>query len=356
VTEPPINVDPEAPQSAKSAKSNQVSQIGKRLAAVAFGLLFLWLAFKDCDVNQIWSYAKGASPVYLTLLCLCVIIGHLFRAWRWKILLRPLTERKISLWNCFCAVMIGYAVNIVIPRGGEVVRLLSLSKSEDLPWAGVLPTMFIDRLLDLAVLCLIFGTCIPVLPKALLDKMPFLTSGGALMIIGSLTMLVLLPRMADFINMILSIKKLRALLPQKSITLAESLAEQFKVGTKSLTDASTYPAIAALSLVIWFTYWLNCYLAILAFHLQSQVSLLQTYIVFAVGSLGVLIPSPGSVGSYHYFVSQGLILSAGVNKDEALAYATVLHIMAFVVAICIPAFICVVIQSNQTKKSAAAVK
>ena len=352
MTDTPSQSPPNEPQ----APESQLSKIGKRLAALAFGLLFLWLAFKDCDINQIWSYAKEVSPVYMVLLCVCVIIGHLFRALRWKILLRPLTDRNISLWNCFCAVMFGYAVNIVIPRGGEVVRLLSLSKSENLPWAGVLPTMFIDRLLDLAVLCLVFGTCIPILPKPLLEKMPFLTSGGALMIIGSLTMLVLLPRMADIIKKILSIQKLRDKLPPKSVTLAEGLAEQFQVGTKSLTDAKSYPAIAGLSLVIWLSYWLNCYIAILGFNLQSQVSALQAYIVFAVGSLGVLVPSPGSVGSYHYFVSQGLILSAGVNKDQALAYATVLHIVSFVVAICIPAFVCFIIQSNQSKKTVPSTK
>ncbi len=325
------------------------AKIAKQLAAVAFGAFFLWLAFSKSDFNQVWSYAKEADPIFLFLICVSAVISHLVRAARWLILLRPLTDRKLCLWNSFCAVIYGYAVNLVLPRGGEVARLVSITKSEDLPWAGVLPTMFIDRLLDIAMLCLIFGLSIPILPPALLKQMPFLTGGGVLLIVGSLTLLILLPRMADFILWILAIPFIKNRLPEQVAKTAEALAEQFRVGTKSLTDKKNYPSIAASTLLIWFFYWLNCYLAILSFHLQSKVSLLQSFVVFSVGNAGVLIPSPGSVGGFHLFVSQGLILTAGVDKDLALAFATVLHIFCFFIAVCIPALICFLIQSSRTR-------
>jgi glycosyltransferase 2 family protein len=326
-------------------------KIAKQLAAVAFGALFLWLAFSKADLGQIWSYAKQANPIYLFLICISAVISHLLRAARWLIMLRPLTEHKISLWNSFCAVIYGYAVNIVVPRGGEVARLVSISKSEALPWAGVLSTMFIDRLLDIAMLCLIFGVSAPLLPAALLAKMPFLTGGGVVLIIGSLALLILLPRMADFILFVLANPRVSSRLNEKIRKTGESLAEQFRIGTKSLTDRTAYPSIAGLTLLIWFFYWLNGYLAILSLHLESQVSLLQSFVVFSVSNAGVLIPSPGSVGSFHFFVSQGLILVAGVDTAEALAYATVLHIFCFVIAVCIPALVCFLVQSSREKKT-----
>ena len=329
------------------------AKIAKQVAAVAFGAIFLWLAFSKADFNQIWSYAKQANPIFLLLVCVSGVISHLLRAARWLIMLRPLTDRKISLWNSFCAVIYGYAVNLVLPRGGEVARLVSISKTEDLPWAGVLPTMFIDRLLDLAMLCLIFGVSAPMLPATLLVKMPFLTGGGIVLIIGSLTLLILLPRMADFILFVLANPRVSNLMSEKMRNTGEALAEQFRVGTKSLTDRTAYPSIAGLTLLIWFFYWLNCYLAILSFHLESQVSLLQSFVVFAVSNAGVLVPSPGSVGGFHFFVSQGLILVAGVDKDQALAYATVLHIFCFAIAVCIPALVCFLIQTSRSKKKAA---
>ena len=88
------------------------AKIAKQVAAVAFGAIFLWLAFSKADFNQIWSYAKQANPIFLLLVCVSGVISHLLRAARWLIMLRPLTDRKISLWNSFCAVIYGYAVNL----------------------------------------------------------------------------------------------------------------------------------------------------------------------------------------------------------------------------------------------------
>lgn len=203
-------------------------QIAKQLAALAFGCLFLWLAFRGRDLEQIWGYAKRADLFFLFLVALSCVISHLLRAWRWLILLRPLTDRKISLWNSFCAVIIGYAVNIVIPRGGEVARLVSISKSENLPWAGVLSTMLIDRLLDLAALCLIFGSALPILPKSLLVKMPFLTGGGILMMVSSVALLLFLPFMSGTLNYFLALPSVKKLLPEKMTTKLAAWLSNFR--------------------------------------------------------------------------------------------------------------------------------
>ncbi len=138
-------------------KGDWAGKIVKQLAAISFGALFLWLAFRNADIGKIWGYAKGVEPIYLLLLCVSILASHLTRAYRWVIFLSPLSKEKIRLFSSFSATMFGYAVNLVIPRGGEVVRIISISKSEGLPWAGVLPTMLIDRLLDVAVLCLLFA-------------------------------------------------------------------------------------------------------------------------------------------------------------------------------------------------------
>ncbi|MEI2813563.1 MAG: lysylphosphatidylglycerol synthase domain-containing protein [Burkholderiaceae bacterium] len=74
-------------------------------------------------------------------------------------------------------------MNVFAPRGGEVARLLSICKSEKLPWAGVLPTLLIDRLLDVAFLLAVFGLTLLILPPALLNAMPWLQSGGLVLLI-----------------------------------------------------------------------------------------------------------------------------------------------------------------------------
>jgi uncharacterized membrane protein YbhN (UPF0104 family) len=67
--------------------------------------------------------------------------------------------------------------------------------------------------------------------------------------------------------------------------------------------------------------------------------------VFTIGSAGVLVPTPGSVGSFHLLVSKSLVMVAHVDQDLALAVATTLHLLTFVLVICVVAGVCFLAQS-----------
>lgn len=319
----------------------------KQALGIAFAGLFLWLAFRGTDPQQLWHYVSGIQPIWLVAFCISGVFSHVLRAIRWVILLEPLSDHKISLWNSFCAVMLGYAVNVVVPRGGEVARLVSISRSERLPWAGVLSTMFIDRLLDIALLVLFLAGTLMAFPKSITDSMPWLVPGGVSLSVATIIGLFLLPQMGNIMKWMLSLSVLKTKLPSKILDTIKNLSEQFDTGTKSLRNPVSYPAIAGLSLAIWFFYWLNFYLMICAFQLQAQVSPLQTLIVFTIGSIGVLVPTPGNVGSFHFLVSQGLILVSGINQNLALAVASTLHLFSFIIVTCIPAAICMSLQTRQ---------
>lgn len=320
--------------------------IGKQLIGIAVAFLLLWLAFRGTNFQELWKNMQTVQPLYLGLVCLSGLMSHFLRAMRWIILLRPLSDHKISLWNSFCAVMIGYAVNVVIPRGGEIARLVSISRTEKLPWAGVLSTMFIDRLLDIALLVFLLGFTLLVIPPEFSKSLPWLVPGGGLLTLSTIIGLLLLPWVGTIINVLLEKPMVKERIPSHAFEAVTKLAQQFDLGTKSLKSPVAYPAIALLSLLIWFFYWLNFYLMIFAFGLQEKVSALQCLMVFTIGSVGVLVPTPGSVGSFHFLVSQGLMMVAGIDKDLSLAYATVLHIVCFVIVTCVPAAVCVAIQSR----------
>lgn len=322
--------------------------MGKQLVGIAFAGVFLWLAFRGADPAKLWTYIQQVQPVFLAAVFLSGLASHLLRAWRWVLLLQPLSERKISFWNSFCAVMYGYAVNVVVPRGGEVARLVSISKSEDLPWVGVLSTMFIDRLLDIALLVLLLGATLVAFPMP--EGMSFLVPGGIGLTVATLSGLVALPRMAAIINWALTRKSVTNRLSANIINKVEQLAAQFDTGCKSLTNPITYPAIGLLSVAIWFCYWLNFYFMIWAFNLNGKVSAMQSLTVFTIGSVGVLVPTPGNVGSFHYLVSQALAFVSGINSDQSLAFASLLHAFCFVIVTCLPAAICFVMQSRATGK------
>ena len=315
-----------------SDKKPSSNNLVKQLGAGVIALLLLWLAFKDCNWHELWRYLRTVQPLPIVGIFICGLASHFLRAYRWVFLLQPLSDKKIGLYNSFFAVIIGYFVNIAIPRGGEVVRLLSICKSEALPWAGVLSTMLIDRMLDLALLALLLGSTVLILPKALLDSMPWLVPGGIGILVATVIGLLVLPHVGAILAKLLTLPLTTSRVPEKLREKLALLAEQFDTGTKSLKSPVKYPIIALLSFVIWFCYWLNFYLMIFSFNLQDKIDPLKCLIIFTVGSLGVLIPTPGSVGGFHALVSKGMIMTANVPPDQALAYATLLHFVAFIAA------------------------
>ncbi len=283
------------------------------------------------------------------------MLSHFIRALRWLILLKPITQdlssnspkKPVSLWHSFSAVIFGYATNVVVPRGGELVRLISITKMEKLPWASVLSTLFVDRLLDIVLLGLMVGSTLTILPQSIKSQLPWLLPSGLCLGIGSLFVLLVLPQMAAIIAWFISLPAVNKLISAKAKQALLNLLAQFEAGTRSLTNPLSYPTIALLTFSIWFLYWLSYYLTVLALDLGSCVSIKDSIIVFTIGTVGVLVPTPGCIGPFHLLVSQALMLTTGLTQDKALAFATVLHIFAFVLVPCLTALVCFAIDNRR---------
>lgn len=323
----------------------------KQALSLGLGGLFLWLSFRNTDFATLWDRVQHLNVTWLWVIVVVSLISHWLRALRWVIMLQPLAEHKISVWNSFCAVMIGYLVNIAIPRGGEVARVISISKSESIPWAGVVPTMFIDRLLDVAMLVLLIGITLIMLPSDIKEHITWLVPSGVAMCAATVVGLFLLPKSGLIIKAIVGQPVVKDRLPPRIVTMALHLGEQFDRGTKSLSDPVKFPAIGLLSIAIWFCYWLNFYCCVFAFDLQSKIDISRSLMMFTIGSVGVLVPTPGSVGTYHYAVSQAMTLIGGIDPATALAFATVVHALSFVVLTAIVGAICIAVQSITVKRN-----
>src|SRR5690606_13058464 len=81
------------------------------------------------------------------------MISHVLRAERWRMLLEP-SGYKSRLSYSFLSLMVGYLVNMVIPRGGEVSRCYNLYKLDKTPADISFGTVVIERIVDLV--CLLF--------------------------------------------------------------------------------------------------------------------------------------------------------------------------------------------------------
>lgn len=333
------------PELPPSSNLSGKSKIAKQLLGLLAACLLVWLSFKGSNFSKVMDYARSANCTFLGLMCLSALLSHLLRAWRWVILLKPLAKTKISLWHCFCAVVYGYAVNIVVPRGGEIVRLLAICKMESLPWAGVLPTLLIDRLLDLIVLVLLLCFTLISLPKEQLASLPWLYPSGISLTIATLVLFFALPKLAGIFSFLLAQPWFKKLIPLALMDKIKDLLAQFDQGTRSLTSPLAYPLIVVFTMAIWFCYWLNFYFVLSAFNLDKVLSLNKGLVVFSLCSLSSLVPTPGCVGGFHFLVSKSLVLVAAIDPNLALSFATVLHAFAFVIVVVSSACVCLLVQN-----------
>ena len=65
------------------------------------------------------------------------------------------------------------------------------------------------------------------------------------------------------------------------------------------------------------------YVAFFSFEPTAVLGPEAGLVVFVLGTLGIVFPSPGGMGSYHYLVSEGLVMY-GINPTDAFSFANIM--------------------------------
>src|SRR5690625_7855462 len=99
----------------------------------------------------------NSVPVYCPpCLTPVLVFRHYLRAERWKLFL-PDPERKVLRSTLFAGVMLGYLVNYLVPRLGELSRPVYVARKNGLSPGKLIGTIVAERLFDLFVLLLLLA-------------------------------------------------------------------------------------------------------------------------------------------------------------------------------------------------------
>ena len=86
------------------------------------GAFIFWLIYKDQDIEHIKSVLKNGVNYWWVLLSLFLgLLSHISRTLRWGLMIEPISHKPRFI-NTFLAVMVGYLMNLALPRMGEVSR------------------------------------------------------------------------------------------------------------------------------------------------------------------------------------------------------------------------------------------
>lgn len=129
----------------------------KIILPLFLGIYLIWYFFNNMDhkAKEYFFFAiKKANYSWILLSVILSFLAFLSRAYRWKYMLEPLGY-KTSLWNRYHSLMIGYIINLTIPRAGEASRSAMLFRSEGVPFSKSFGTIIAERAVDFVMLLIL---------------------------------------------------------------------------------------------------------------------------------------------------------------------------------------------------------
>lgn len=248
------------------------------------------------------------------------VFSHIFRGWRWKLTLEPLgAYPKTS--NCVNAIFISYAANLIVPRVGEISRCGVLAKYDGVSFTKSLGTVVTERFIDTLCVATITGAAL-LLQMGVFNR--FFAQTGTN--IDSITELF---TSLTFYLVLLCIIAVIALLYYLLRTLSffekiKGVARNIWEGILSLKRVKNKPLFALYTFLIWFCYFMQFYITFFCFDFSKDLSILAGLVMFAVGSIAVVVPTPNGAGPWHFAIITMMSLY-GVSKTDAGVFALLVH-------------------------------
>lgn len=302
--------------------------IAKYLFFIAIGIALLFLAFRGLALNELWAELKTANYWWFFASVVIAVLSHFFRAFRWNQLIGQMGY-KTRTSTTFYAVMMGYLANLVFPRLGEVTRCGFLSKKENIPFNALFGSVVAERVFDLLVLLFIIGVVVLAqikkiggfLNEMLVKPLLGIYAGNVVAIIIAVALFIVIVVVFLFV--------FRRLKPWMKTTMfyqkLEFFIDGFMDGLKSIAKLKNRGLFFFHTFMIWFLYLWMIILPFYAFAETSFLTFLDGVTVLGIGSLGIVAPVPGGIGSYHFVVTQILTQLYEIPVQAAAAYATANH-------------------------------
>jgi uncharacterized protein (TIRG00374 family) len=290
----------------------------RRGALMAVGLassaFFLWLVFRDADLDAVWHALRGADVALVLLAVVVIQFVYVAQAARWR---RIAGTLELSVRRFYVLVLGGLGANDVLPlRIGDLLRARWLATSAEIPTGRAFGSVFRDRACDVLTLVV-----------ALVVSLPFIGSAAwvARIAIGGIVLLAILVLVVVG-AITYARKRPRARREQRSRgrrLLRDTIDELASpIGRRTILIA------LGLSVVAW-AVW-ACTAGIVCRSLGIELSPVELVFVTAVINLGVVIPSsPGFIGTYQWLAVSALGV-LGVDGEVAIAFSLLMQAVWYI--------------------------
>ena len=274
-------------------------------------------------IQKVLEDFASANYFWILMVLVAFTVSNISRSVRWIMLIRPLGYEPRPI-NAFLTIMLGYFTNLGLPRVGEVIRAGSLANYEKIGVEKTMGTVVVDRMTDMATMLLAVGLAFILEFDKILELIGSLTSGGeskTSLLRHPLVIGLAITGLLGLLLLYLFRKQLQKLKIYKKL---ENLLIGFWEGLKTILKLRSPFWYIFHSLNIWLMYYLMTYFGFLAFAPTAHLGLLPALLIFVIGAFGILVPSPGGMGTYHLLVVAGLTGLYAIGNADAFSFANIL--------------------------------
>jgi len=288
-------------------------------SGIFFTALFLWLAFRHTNIDNIQQAFKDARlwPMVATLICL--FFFYWIKAIRWRLILSP--SYKLNTSDLAPAMMAGAAGNNLLPAHmGELIRTFFLGNQLGIPKSTVFATLVVERLFDIVTVLMLlsFAFLLSELNEQVYKAGGFLLCCTIVIVVVAYLLTTRSETWVNFIH-----QRLTFLTSKTRNKFAEQITH-LATGLKSVQSPHLYFPVLLCSLVTWLLMALCIYLSIVAFSIT--ISPLHAFIILGLSVAGLMLPtSPGFFGTIEYCFVLGLT-TANVDPNIAVSAAIYYHV------------------------------
>ena len=297
----------------------------KTVLPLLLGAYLIWHSFSSMseqDSIQFYKAIKEANYFWIILCLFISSIAFFSRAYRWKYTLEPLGY-KTSYWNRYHAIMIGYLINLTIPRAGEASRAVMLYRSDEVPFSTSFGTIIAERAIDFITLLSLVALTVFIGYDdffAIRDAIVLKFGGKPTSEVGFPWKIIVFSfiGLCGIIALYLFIKK--EAIRNKIIEFVKAVF----AGLFSIFKLKSPFAYIFHTILIWVSYLLMFALPFYALESTNDFPISGILLGFIAGSIGVVLTN-GGIGTYPVLV--GLVVAFYLEKDypnQALGIGTAL--------------------------------
>lgn len=305
----------------KSKLHNVIRTTAKVIIPLAVGILILWFLYRNMDVEDLFETLRSDADFgFLLLAAAFGTIGNTFRGMRWQILNKSLSPNA-RLINSFLTTHGNYAINLVLPRLGEVWRCGAMAHYSRMSFSALLGTLLVDRAFDILMILflLLLGMVVNIgfFSSFFYNNMTFTDNVRG--IISS-----------PWLYFIFALLTIGGIFFVKSLGRGKfglKIREQVKNllnGLRTVVSMDQKWLFFIYTIGIWGGYFLQFYLTFFAFSFTAHLSPAIALIAFVMGAIAVVAPVQAGIGAWHFMIIYSLVFF-GINTVDAQSFALIVH-------------------------------